>query len=112
MTNKLTLANFESKVLKSKTPAIIDFYADWCGPCRMMAPVFEELSSEFEGKLNFFKIDTQNENELAEKFEVMSIPTLILLDNGKEVGRLSGYVPKDRLKEILDNTLLQLPNTK
>lgn len=101
----LTLNNYKKEVTESKTPVIIDFYADWCGPCRLMAPVFEELSNEYKGKLKFMKLDTEEETALAQQFEVMSIPTLIIMNKGKEVDRIIGFMPKDGLKKAIDTIL-------
>ncbi len=101
----LTLSNFDEEVKKSNTPVIIDFYADWCGPCRMMAPVFEELSGEYEGKLKFMKLDTEQETELAQNFNVMSIPTLLIMHKGKEANRIVGFGPKAAIKQRIDDIL-------
>lgn len=99
----LTQKNFDKEVKESKTPVVIDFYADWCGPCRMMAPVFEELSEDYQGKVKFMKLDTENETDLAQNFEVMGIPTLLVINKGKEVGRIVGFAPKDMLRHKIDN---------
>lgn len=104
----LTSENFESEVEKSKVPVVIDFYADWCGPCRMMAPVFEELSKDYNGKVSFLKLDTEKETDLAQNFEVMGIPTLLVMNNGKEVGRIVGFAPKPMLKHKIDNIISSL----
>lgn len=101
----LKLANYKKEVTDSKNPVIIDFYADWCGPCKMMAPVFEELSKEYEKKLKFMKLDTEEESTLAQQFGVRSIPTLIIIHRGAEVDRIVGFVPKDSLKKSIDAIL-------
>ncbi len=90
--------NFEKEVAKSKTPVLIDFYADWCGPCQMMGPVFEQLSKEFEGKLKFVKVNVDENQDLAMKFEISGIPALVLAEKGKEVDRITGFMPRDALK--------------
>jgi len=104
----VTLENFEKEVIKSELPVVIDFYADWCGPCKMMAPVFESLGSEFKGKMKFLKLDTQSEEMLAMKFGVQGIPTLVFLKDGKEVGRHVGYASEDMLKGRVEEVLSKL----
>ena len=101
----LNLENYEKEVVDSDVPVIIDFYADWCGPCKMMEPVFEELSSLYEGKLKFLKLDTQAEEGLAMKFGIQGIPALVLLDKEKELGRIVGFRDEDALKEEIDKIL-------
>jgi thioredoxin 1 len=96
--------NFE-EIVSSKTPVVIDFWAPWCGPCQMMGPVFEELAEEFKGKLQFAKVNVDEEIELASKFEVQGIPTLIVLKNKKEVERIVGFNPKATLKAKIDSIL-------
>ncbi len=85
--------------------AVVDFNATWCGPCKMMAPVLEELSGEYEGKVSFYAIDVDENPDLAEKFSVMSIPNLVLLNKGELKDRSIGFVPKDSLKGWIDNNL-------
>ena len=101
----LILNNYEEEVVKSNVPVIIDFYADWCGPCQMMKPVFEEVSKEFEGKLNFLKLDTQTEEGLAMKFEIQGIPSLLILKNEKEIGRIVGFMNSEMLKNKINEIL-------
>ncbi len=101
----LTLESFESDVVNSKLPVVIDFYADWCGPCQMMKPVFEKLSSEFEGKLNFLKVDTQAEEGLAMKFGVQGIPMLSVMKDGDQIGKLVGFMGEDQLRDKLNEIL-------
>lgn len=105
MTLVVTKENFEKEVVKSDVPVLIDFWASWCMPCKMMAPVFDELSNEFEGKIKFVKINVENEQELANKFIVQGIPALILVKNGEEVGRISGFMPKSELKKEINKLL-------
>lgn len=83
----------------------IDFYADWCGPCKIMAPTIEELEKEYEGKIEFQKVDVEAEGDMAGKFGIMSIPTYVILKDGKEVDRKSSAMPKEMLKSWLDALL-------
>jgi len=108
MVTELTVDNFESEVVNEKLPLIIDFYADWCGPCQMMKPVFESVSQDYEGKLKFLKLDTQAESGLAMKFGIQGIPAFVVIKDGKEVGRLVGYMGEDAFKEKIDQVLSQL----
>ena len=100
----LSEENFE-KVIESKTPVVIDFWAPWCGPCQMMGPVFEELSSEFKGKLQFAKVNVDDESIIASKFGIQGIPSLVVLKNGEEIGRIVGFNPKETLKHKLNSFL-------
>ena len=77
---------------------LIDFYADWCGPCKAMAPIFEEIETEYADKVTFEKVDVESDNDLAAQFGIMSIPTFVILKNDKEVDRKLGAMPKDMLK--------------
>lgn len=101
----ITQENFKEEVLDSKIPVIIDFYADWCMPCRMMGPVFEKLSDKYKGKLKFVKLDTESEGELAASFEIYSIPSLVIVNKGKEIGRFAGFSPEVVLKQKIDEIL-------
>ena len=93
---------------KGDLPAVIDFYADWCGPCKMIAPIIEELSAEYEGKVNFYKIDTEAEQELAGAFGIQSIPSLLFIPNEGQPQMAAGALPKNTLKEVIDKELLSL----
>ena len=108
MVKSLTLNNFEEEVINSEVPVIIDFYADWCGPCQMMKPVFEGVSNDFSGKMNFLKLDTQSESGLAMKFGVQGIPTFVVVSNGKEVARFVGYMGEDDFKSRISGVLEKL----
>jgi len=81
----------------------IDFYADWCGPCKVMAPVFDEIEGEYEGKIEFQKVDVESGSDMASQFGVMSIPTFVILKDDKEVDRKVGAMPKEILKNWLDS---------
>jgi thioredoxin 1 len=105
MVKNLTSENFKEEILESEIPVVVDFYADWCMPCRMMAPVFESLSKEFEGKVKFLKLDTQAENRIASEAGVQSIPTLIFMKDGKSVGKVVGFSDEDSLKEKIKSLL-------
>ena len=94
---KLSTENFEKEVLKSEKPGLVDFYADWCGPCNAMAPVIEELAKELEGKVKVGKINVDENPDIAVEYNVMSIPTLIVFKNGKEEKRLVGLRNKEEL---------------
>ena len=97
--------NFEFEVLKSDLPVLIDFWAAWCGPCRMIAPIVEELSGEYEGKAKICKLDVDTEQKVAAEFGVRSIPTLLIFNDGKVVDQLIGAVPKEQITEKLDSVL-------
>ena len=94
--------NFEAEVANSDIPVVIDFWAEWCRPCKMMGPVFEELSKDYEGKLKFVKINVEENADLAQKFQISGIPTIALFNKGKEVDRFSGFFQKDMLKAKID----------
>lgn len=94
---KLSTENFEKEVLKSEKPVLVDFYADWCGPCNAMAPVIEELAKELGGKVKVGKINVDENPDIAVEYNVMSIPTLIIFKNGKEEKRLVGLRNKEEL---------------
>jgi len=94
--------NFQQEVLESDIPVLVDFYADWCGPCKMIAPIIEELAKEYEGKLKIGKINVDEEVKTTEKYRVMSIPTLILFKNGAPVDTVIGAVPKKTLQDKLE----------
>ena len=101
MALELTNSNFDSSVLESSQPALVDFWATWCGPCRMIAPSIEELNLEFEGKAVVGKVDVDNNQEIAAKFGIRNIPTLLFFKDGKVVDKVVGVVPKEQLKEKL-----------
>jgi len=94
---EITDANFDSEVLKADTPVLVDFWAVWCGPCKMVAPVVEEIASEYDGKLKVGKLDVDNNPEVSMKFGIRSIPTLMVFKGGKVVEQIIGAVPKRNL---------------
>ncbi len=96
---------FENDVLKSNVPFVVDFWAEWCGPCRVIAPIVEELSKEYNGKVQFAKVNVDESPDLAGRYGVQGIPTLIIFKDGEEVGRLVGAAPKSRLAQEIEKTL-------
>ncbi len=96
---EITDSNFQTEVLKSATPVLIDFWAEWCGPCKMIAPVVEELANEYQGKLKVGKVDVDNNQQVAMQYGIRSIPTLLIFKGGKVVDQLVGAVPKKMLVE-------------
>jgi thioredoxin 1 len=101
----ITESNFQSEVLDSKQPVLIDFWAEWCGPCRMVGPVVEELAGDYAGKAKVGKIDVDNQQKLAENFGVSSIPTLLVIKGGKVVNGRVGVGSKADLAKMLDEAL-------
>lgn len=101
MATHVTVQDFEAQVEKASGPVLVDFWAQWCGPCRMLAPVLEQLGAE-RPDVKVCKVDIDSETQLAQRFGVMSIPTVVLFENGKEKSRSVGLVPKERLLMLLD----------
>lgn len=98
---KITRENFENEVMKSNIPVLIDFWAPWCGPCRMMGPIIEQLAEEYEGKAKVGKVNVDEEGELSQAFGVMSIPTIVLVKDGKVVRQVVGARPKAEVEAML-----------
>ena len=98
---KITRENFENEVMKSNIPVLIDFWAPWCGPCRMMGPIIEQLAEEYEGKAKVGKVNVDEEGELSQAFGVMSIPTIVLVKDGKIVKKAVGARPKAEVEAML-----------
>jgi thioredoxin len=97
--------NFEKEVLQSSIPVVVDFWAEWCGPCKFLAPVVDELATEYAGKVKFTKLDTEKDQELAIKYGIFGIPTLKVFKAGIEVDSMSGAAPKDYVKDFIDKAL-------
>ena len=97
----ITKDNFTKEVLESDVPVLVDFWATWCGPCRMIAPFVEEIAKEYEGKVKVCKINVDDEGELAVKFGIMSIPTVMVIKEGKVVNTAVGYRSKEQLVDLL-----------
>ncbi len=98
-------AEFEREVLKSGIPTVVDFYADWCGPCRMVSPVIESLSKEYQGKVKFAKVDTDANQEIAMKYDIMSIPTVMIFKDGEVKDVIIGAAPASSYKQRIDKVL-------
>lgn len=115
MVESLTKQVFQEKVFdfeksqdwkfEGEVPCVIDFYADWCGPCKMVAPIMDELAEEYQGKVNFYKIDTEKEQELAGMFGIQSIPSILFVPMSDKPQMAVGALPKDQLKEAIGNVL-------
>jgi thioredoxin 1 len=102
MAQQFTDANFESEVLKSDKPVLVDFWASWCGPCQMMGPIIEDLAEEVKDKFKVGKLNVDENREIASRFAIMSIPTMIIFKNGQAVKQLVGVQAKESLKEELE----------
>ena len=100
-----TDATFDADVLQSDTPVLVDFWAPWCGPCRMVAPIVEELAEEYDGRVKFVKLNTDENPAIAGRFGIRSIPTLLVFKGGQPVGQIIGFRPKGELAKRLDETL-------
>lgn len=98
-------ASFEAKVEKDNAPILVDFWAEWCPPCRALAPVIEELAEEYQGKVRFAKLNVDEARDTAMRFGIRSIPTLILFKDGKKINELNGNQPKDRIRTMLGTAL-------
>ncbi len=97
---------WEIDVMNSQVPVFVDFWAEWCGPCRMVSPVVEELSNDYDGKVKFVKVNVDEANELASKYNIFSIPTLAIFKNGKLVNQQVGAASKDSYKNMIEKTLV------
>ena len=102
---QVTDANFEAEVVKSAIPVLVDFWAPWCGPCRMIGPVIDELAKEYAGKVKVCKLNTDENQDTASKYQISAIPTILLFKGGKLAQQLVGLQPKEELKKNLDELL-------
>lgn len=105
MEKKFTGENFNAEVLKADKPVLVDFYADWCGPCKMMAPAIEKLAEEYDGKAVVGKLNVDESGEIAARYGIMNIPTLILFKNGEIVKKVVGLQNRDALKQLMESAL-------
>ncbi len=105
MAIELTDSNFEELVLKSDKPVLVDFWAEWCGPCRMVAPIVSEISTEYEGKAVVGKLDVDSNPEVAQKYGIRNIPTILFFKNGEVADKQVGAVPKSMLTAKIENLL-------
>ncbi len=101
--SELTELNFETEVLKSTTPVLVDFWAEWCGPCRMIAPMIDKVADEFAGKIKVGKVDTDSNRDIALKYKISNIPTLILFKDGQEAQRFVGIPREQPFREALNS---------
>ena len=102
---EVTDGNFEQLVIKSDAPFLVDFWAPWCGPCRMVAPVVDELAKEYEGRLKVGKVNVDDNQEVAARYGISSIPTLLFFKGGELVERITGALPKAALKQVVDKVV-------
>lgn len=101
----VTDETFEAEVINSDTPVLVDFWADWCAPCKIIAPIVEELANEYDGKVKFAKVDVDSNPKTATNYGIRGIPTLLIFKGGQPVGQIVGAVPKSALKSRLDEAL-------
>ncbi|MBI3760836.1 MAG: thioredoxin [Chloroflexi bacterium] len=101
----VTDENFRERVLQSPKPILVDFWAEWCRPCRMLAPVIDSLAADYDGQVGFAKVNVDENQELAMRYRVQGIPTLVLLFGGKEIGRFVGYMSREQLARKLEAAL-------
>jgi thioredoxin 1 len=104
-TIEFTDSNFEDEVLKSDKPCLVDFWAVWCGPCRMVGPIVEEIAKEYAGKLKVGKLNVDDNGQIAAKYGIMSIPSLLIFDQGKVVEQIVGAAPKKQFVEKIDKII-------
>jgi len=102
---------FEKAVLQAEQPVLVDFWAEWCGPCRMVGPIVEDLAGEYAGKLRTVKVDVDQSPEVAGRYGITGIPSLLFFNGGKEVNRVVGALPKPRLKAAIEQVLAQTATT-
>ncbi|MEW6013087.1 MAG: thioredoxin [Elusimicrobiota bacterium] len=105
MALNITDQEFDKEVIKSAIPVLVDFWAPWCGPCRMLAPVVDEISKEYEGKVKVVKVNTDENPQSASNYQISAIPTLLFFKDGKVVKELVGVLPKEEIKKVLNEVL-------
>ena len=105
MVYKFDESNFDAEVLQSDLPVFVDFYADWCGPCKMMSPVIDKLAEEYEGKIKVGKVNVDENGNLAVKYGIMSIPNMVFFKNGEVADRVVGAIPKPAMKEKFEKNI-------
>ena len=105
MIQSVTKDNFDNEILKAQIPVVVVFYADWCGPCKMMSPLMEKLSGEYEGKVKFCKVNVDDEEELAIQNEVQSIPLFVLYKDGQVIDKAVGARAEDEMRELISKAL-------
>ena len=105
MVYKFDESNFEAEVLKSDLPVFVDFYADWCGPCKMMSPVIDKLAEELDGKIKVGKVNVDENGDLAVRYGIMSIPNMVFFKNGEVADRVVGAIPKPAMKEKFEKNI-------
>jgi thioredoxin 1 len=101
----VSTTEFEEKVLNSDVPVLVDFWAEWCGPCKAIGPFVEQLASEYSGRARVYKVDVDNESDLAQRYGVMSIPALLVFKDGKVVDQMVGAAGKDKIAALIDRAL-------
>ena len=104
---EVTDAEFESEVLKSELPVLVDFWATWCGPCRLVAPLVDELAEDYDGRVKFVKVNTDENITTAASYGIQSIPTLLVFRDGKPVDQIIGFRPKSELRSLLERAIAQ-----
>jgi len=105
MVKEITDASFEQEVIKAKTPVLVDMWAPWCGPCRMVAPVLDKLSTQYEGKFKFCKLNVDDNQATASRYQIMSIPTMLVFKDGVVADTIVGAVPESNIKAKIDKLL-------
>jgi thioredoxin 1 len=102
---EFTSKNFESEVVKSDKPVVVDYWAEWCGPCRIFSPIIDDVSKQYEGKVKFGKLNTDENSDIAARYNIMSIPTVLLFEKGEVKAMSVGAIPKESFKKWLDKNL-------